>query len=128
MYSTITFGIILITCIISWVSFKNYNLKSKLILSPSRVLKQKEIWLLFTHAFIHADFLHLFFNSTWSIVFFGFHQIGLALLNLLIILFFIFILMKKYFAIDKISFYLMIPYATWSSFALVLNSAIFLLN
>ncbi|MEC7813363.1 MAG: rhomboid family intramembrane serine protease [Bacteroidota bacterium] len=62
MYLTITFGIILITCIISWVSFNNYNLKSKLILSPSRVLNQKEIWLLFTHAFIHADFLHLFFN------------------------------------------------------------------
>tara|TARA_Y100001958_G_C20654648_1_gene181072 strand:+ start:19 stop:483 length:465 start_codon:yes stop_codon:yes gene_type:complete len=73
-------------------------------------------------------FLHLFFNSTWSIVFFGLHQIGLALLNLLIILFFIFILMKKYFAIDKISFYLMIPYAIWSSFALILNSTIFLLN
>ena len=26
------------------------------------MLNQKEIWLLFTHAFIHADFLHLFFN------------------------------------------------------------------
>ena len=34
-------------------------------------------------------FFHIFFNSIWSIIFFGFHQIFLALLNLLIILFFI---------------------------------------
>ena len=34
-------------------------------------------------------FLHLFFNSTWSVVFFGLHQIGIALINLIIILFFI---------------------------------------
>ena len=31
-------------------------------------------------------FVHLFFNMIWSIIFFGFHQIGLALLNLIIIL------------------------------------------
>jgi translocator protein len=73
-------------------------------------------------------FFHLFFNSTWSIVFFGFHLIGLALVNLIIILIFILFLMKEYFKRDKISFYLMIPYIAWSSYALILNSAIFLLN
>ena len=31
-------------------------------------------------------FYHLLFNATWSIVFFGFHQIELALINLIIIL------------------------------------------
>ena len=73
-------------------------------------------------------FVHLFFNSTWSIVFFGFHQIGLALLNLVIILIFILILMKKFFKIDKISLYLMVPYLAWSSYALLLNSFIYALN
>ena len=73
-------------------------------------------------------FVHLFFNGTWSIVFFGFHQIGLALINLIIILIFILLLMKNYFNKDKISFYLMIPYLLWSSYALILNSSIFLLN
>ena len=29
---------------------------------------------------------------------------------------------------DKISFYLMIPYFAWSSYAFILNSAIFILN
>ena len=73
-------------------------------------------------------FIHLFFNGTWSIVFFGFHQIGLALINLVIILIFIILLMKSYFGKDKVSFYLMVPYFLWSSYALILNSSIFLYN
>ena len=89
-------------------------------------------WKVWTNNFdkklLKIYFFHLFFNSSWSIVFFGFHQIGLALLNLIIILIFIIILMKEYFIKDKISFYLMVPYVSWSSYALVLNSAIFVLN
>jgi len=73
-------------------------------------------------------FIHLFFNSTWSIVFFGFHMIGLALINLIIILFFIMLLMKIYLVKNKLSFYLMLPYFVWSSYALLLNFSIFLLN
>ena len=73
-------------------------------------------------------FIHLFFNGTWSIVFFGFHQIGLALINLVIILIFIILLMKSYFVRDKVSFYLMTPYFLWSCYALILNSLIFLYN
>ena len=73
-------------------------------------------------------FIHLFFNSTWSVVFFSFHLIGIALVNLVIILIFIIILMKEFFSREKMSFYLMIPYFVWSSYALILNSSIFLLN
>ena len=90
------------------------------------------IWKIWTITFdskiLKIYLIHIFFNSTWTIVFFGFHQIGLALLNLLIILIFIIILMREYFIKDKISFFLMTPYLIWSSYALVLNSAIFLLN
>ena len=88
-----------------------------------------KIWINFNDKKLLIIYLiHLIFNSTWTIVFFGFHQIGLALLNLIIILIFILILMKEYFKKDKISFYLMVPYISWSSYALVLNTAIFLLN
>jgi len=73
-------------------------------------------------------FAHLFFNSIWSVVFFGFHNILLALLNLIIILIFIVILMIIYISRDKIAFYLMIPYLIWSSFALYLNFSILILN
>ena len=39
-------------------------------------------------------------------MFFGFHQIGLALINLIIILIFIILIMKIYFKKNKTSFYL----------------------
>jgi tryptophan-rich sensory protein len=59
------------------------------------------IWKIWKNSFdtkiLKIYFIHLFFNSTWSIMFFGFHQIGLALINLIIILIFIFLLMKIYF-------------------------------
>ena len=73
-------------------------------------------------------FIHLFFNSIWSIIFFGFHQIFIALVDLGIILIFIIWLMKIYYQLNKISFLLMIPYLLWSSYALMLNVAIFYLN
>ena len=90
------------------------------------------IWKIWINTFdlklLKLYFIHLFFNATWSIAFFGFHQIGLALINLIIILVFIILLMRKYLTRDKISFYLMTPYFLWSSYALILNSSIFILN
>ena len=87
------------------------------------------VWIAFFNSrILKLYFFHLFFNCIWSIIFFGFHQIGLALINIIVILFFIIILMKEYLKIDKLSFYLMIPYFLWSSFALVLNASILLLN
>ncbi len=73
-------------------------------------------------------FVHLFFNSIWSIIFFGFHQIFIALIDLGIILIFIIWLMRIYYHVNKISFLLMIPYLLWSSYALILNTTIFYLN
>ena len=88
-----------------------------------------KIWInYFDNKILKIYFVHIIFNSTWTVVFFGFHQIGYALINLLIILFFIVVLMKKYFEKDKISFYLMIPYLIWSCYAFVLNIAILVLN
>jgi tryptophan-rich sensory protein len=90
------------------------------------------IWRVWINSFhikiLKIYFLHLFFNSIWSIIFFGFHLIGLALVNLILILIFIVFLMREYLKRDKISFYLMIPYLSWSSYALILNISIFLLN
>ena len=96
------------------------------------IMMSVAVWKIWINTFdlklLKLYFIHLFFNATWSIVFFGFHQIGLALINLIIILIFIFLLMQRYLAKDKISFYLMIPYFLWSSYALILNSTIFILN
>ena len=87
------------------------------------------IWIKFYDTkILQIYFVHLFFNMIWSIIFFGFHQIGLALIDLIIILIFIIILMRIYLKKDKISFYLMTPYFLWSFYALILNFTIFILN
>ena len=96
------------------------------------IMMSVAIWRIWISTFelklLKLYFIHLFFNATWSIVFFGFHKIGFALINLIIILIFIIILMQRYLTRDKISFYLMIPYFLWSIYALILNSSIFILN
>jgi len=90
------------------------------------------IWIIWINFFdkniLKIYFIHLFFNSIWSVIFFGFHFIGLALIDLLIILIFIVILMKIYYSKNRMSFYLMIPYLLWSTYALVLNFTIFIIN
>tara|TARA_B100001121_G_scaffold305660_1_gene323554 strand:+ start:455 stop:919 length:465 start_codon:yes stop_codon:yes gene_type:complete len=90
------------------------------------------VWLTWVKVFkiqiLKIYFLHIFFNAIWSVIFFGFHMIGLALINLIIILIFIIYLMQVYFKTNRISFYLMIPYLIWTSYAFILNISIFLLN
>ena len=96
------------------------------------ILMSLAIWKVWINSFdtrlLKIYIIHLVFNAMWSVIFFGFHQIGIALINLSVILIFIFIMMKKYFFIDKISFYLMIPYFFWSIYAFVLNFSIYKLN
>ena len=77
---------------------------------------------------VYLYFIHLFFNTTWSVVFFGFNQIELALINLTVLILFIVILFLKYKVISKLSAYLMIPYFLWCSFAFLLNLNLMMLN
>ena len=87
------------------------------------------IWIkFFDRKILNIYFFHLLFNATWSVVFFGFHQIELALINLIIIIIFVIVLMKIYLNKDKLSFFIMVPYFLWASYALVLNASIVILN
>ena len=73
-------------------------------------------------------FIHLLFNTTWSIVFFGLHNILFAFVNLLILIFLIIVLTLRFRRINLISTYLMIPYLLWSCYALFLNFNLLILN
>ena len=77
---------------------------------------------------VYIYLMHLFFNTTWSIVFFVFHNIFAALVNLIIIISFIIVLMIKYYKISNLSFMLMIPYLLWCIYALTLNVSLYILN
>ena len=77
---------------------------------------------------VYIYFIHIVFNTTWSIVFFVYHNILIALLNLIIIILFIIFLMFEFKKVSNLSFILMMPYLLWSIYALFLNINLLLLN
>jgi len=77
---------------------------------------------------IYIYFIHIVFNTTWSIVFFGLHQILFALIVLLVLIFLIVILIIRFKRVNLVSDYLMIPYLLWTLYALFLNFKLLILN
>jgi benzodiazapine receptor len=77
---------------------------------------------------VYIYFIHLFFNTTWSIVFFVFHKITLALIVLIILILLIINLIIRFKRVNLLSYYLMIPYLLWCLFALLLNVSLIILN
>ncbi|MGH8182273.1 MAG: rhomboid family intramembrane serine protease [Rhodanobacteraceae bacterium] len=66
----LTIAIIAITCIISWIAFKDGKLMQRLLLWPPAVEKKHEYWRLLSYGLVHADFQHLLFNML-TLFFFG---------------------------------------------------------
>ena len=77
---------------------------------------------------IYIYFIHIVFNTTWSIIFFGLHKIFYALVVLVVLIFLIIILILRFKRVNMLSYYLMIPYLLWCCYALILNLNLFLLN
>ena len=77
---------------------------------------------------VYIYFIHIFFNTTWSIVFFGLHEIFLALVVLMILILLIIVLIIRFKRVNFVSYYLMIPYLLWCCYALFLNFNLLMLN
>ena len=77
---------------------------------------------------IYIYFIHIAFNTTWSIIFFGLHQILFALIVLLVLIFLIITLIIRFKRVNLVSYYLMIPYLLWTLYALFLNFNLLILN
>ena len=77
---------------------------------------------------VYIYFIHIIFNTTWSIVFFAFHQIFLALVVLMILISLIIILIIRFKRVNFVCYYLMIPYLLWCCYALFLNFNLLILN
>ena len=77
---------------------------------------------------VYIYFIHLIFNTTWSIIFFVFHNIFLALITLVILIVLIIILIVRFKRVNLLSTYLMIPYLLWCCYALILNVNLLILN
>ncbi|MCC6918254.1 MAG: tryptophan-rich sensory protein [Alphaproteobacteria bacterium] len=72
--------------------------------------------------------LQLALNFAWSPVFFGAHQVGLALAIVAALLAAILAFLAAAWRTDRTSALLFLPYAAWVGFATALNAAIFRLN
>ena len=77
---------------------------------------------------VYIYFIHLIFNTTWSVVFFVIHNMVLALIVLIILIALIINLILRFKRVNMFSVYLMIPYLLWCCFALILNISLIILN
>lgn len=66
----ITFIILAVTCVISFIAFNNRKVMDDLILWPPAITRSKEYHRLVTYGLVHADFGHLLFNMI-TLFFFG---------------------------------------------------------
>ena len=67
-------------------------------------------------------------NLLWSLLFFGLQQIGLALLDIWLLLFAISVNTVLFWRIDRLAGWFFVPYVLWVGFASVLNLSLWLLN
>ncbi len=66
----VTFIIIAINIIVSLIGFASPGFLSKTIMSPYLVKRKGQYYRMITSGFLHADFMHLFFNM-FTLFFFG---------------------------------------------------------
>jgi tryptophan-rich sensory protein len=104
-----------------WVTLYTLMGLSSYLVWRERKTKKVTVPLLFYLA-------QLLLNASWSIVFFGMNNIGLAFINIIILLILILITLIKFWKINKWAGILLIPYLLWVGFASVLNYTIWTLN
>lgn len=67
-------------------------------------------------------------NTVWSIIFFGWKDLLLALAEILVLWAAIFVTIQQFWKLDKRAAYMMMPYLLWVSFATILNYSFWVLN
>jgi len=72
--------------------------------------------------------VQLVFNAIWSPLFFGLHDVALALADIIVLLAFVLATTIAFARRDRLAFALMVPYLGWVSFATALMIAIARLN
>lgn len=72
--------------------------------------------------------MQLLLNFTWSFFFFHFKMIGIALVDIVLLLGTIVLMLIRFRRLKPLAAYINIPYLLWVTFATVLNTAYFVLN
>ncbi|HRO05289.1 MAG TPA: rhomboid family intramembrane serine protease [Ferruginibacter sp.] len=66
----ITILLIAVNVLVSLLGFSNASFVDKTILCPYRIKRERQYYRMITSGFLHADFVHLFFNM-FTLFFFG---------------------------------------------------------
>ena len=74
---SITFLIIVITSVTSFIAFAKHSLREDLLFWPYKIKREGQIYRFITHGALHADAMHLIFNMV------SFYSFGIALENYL---------------------------------------------
>ena len=72
--------------------------------------------------------IQLAFNLSWTTIFFYYKMPKLALLDIVLIIYFSLMTYQSFIKVNKMAAYLLIPYICWLFLALSLNTYIVLLN
>jgi translocator protein len=72
--------------------------------------------------------IQLILNFFWSIIFFNQHQIGWALVEIIVLWILILLTIFSFSKINNTAAWLLVPYISWVSFAAILNYTIWQLN
>jgi translocator protein len=77
---------------------------------------------------IYIFCIQWFLNFCWSFLFFEFHQLEIAFIEIILMWVSIFYMIYLFKMVKPTAAYLQIPYICWVSFASVLNASIMMLN
>lgn len=72
--------------------------------------------------------IQLILNGFWSVLFFGWSNILLSLIEIILLFLFIFETYLTFKKLDKTASLLLIPYMVWVIFAIILTASIYFLN
>lgn len=73
---------------------------------------------------LYVFIAQLILNVSWSIIFFGFHNTGFALFEIIILWMTILMTIAAFRRVSKPAAWLLVPYIAWVTFAVILNAAI----
>jgi tryptophan-rich sensory protein len=72
--------------------------------------------------------IQLILNGLWSFIFFGWHSLHVAFIEIVILWCLILFMTIKFYALSKPAGFLLIPYLLWVGFASILNFSFWWLN
>lgn len=73
-------------------------------------------------------FNQLALNAAWTPIFFGAHELGWALVEILLMWLAIFLTMRGFFQVSKPAGWMLAPYLAWVTFAAFLNFTLWRMN